>query len=140
MVTASGCDTSSPEQASKLLNLFLHKQKKALFSVEDDLSIAAYEYAFAEDGTDYLRGRFEQVVDQVEEILRMGVESGEFHCTDPHKAALSIMFTLEGLKISSRTIGLSETEAEEEMRFVVRQLTNENAEPTAGKPGEKTKK
>ena len=112
--------------AADILTLFLNEQKKELLRREETLAVATYEYAFLprEAGAEnYLAGQFAEVRRILEQLIRLGVRSGEFSCGDPRGAAYNIMFALEGLKIAARTMALTEEEADREIRYLLRGLT-----------------
>jgi len=109
--------------AGDALAMFLNEQKKAILSKEEDLTIAVYEYLFlkkSEGVTDTgVKSLFDKHVDVVTHLIQKGVESEEFYCEDCALAARNIMYTLEGLKIMEKTIGVSEKEIDMELLYIL---------------------
>lgn len=108
-----------------ILTLFLKEQKKELLRKNKDLTVATYEYYFGEDvpkRDNILKKQFDSAVKIIEKLIEAGVENGEFFCDDCRGTARNIMFVLEGLKISSHTIGISSDMVDEQLMFIVRML------------------
>ena len=55
----------------------------------------------------------------MEKILIQGVRNGEFVCNDPKALATDMMFTIEGMKICSRTMGISEKKIDSELKIML---------------------
>ena len=100
--------------AADILLLFLNEQKKELLNQQDALSVATYP---GESG--FLRKRFQSAVRIIEHLIRAGIQNDEFYSPDPHAAATNIMFVIEGLKISAQTIGITEKEVDQEIRYLM---------------------
>ena len=93
------------DTAADILTLFLKEQKKELLQ-KNTLTVAVYEYFFANRSTDknnMLRKQFEAGVRVLEKLIEMGISSGEFYCENPKGAASNIMYVLEGMKINAQT-------------------------------------
>lgn len=109
--------------AGEALALFLNEYKKTILAGENDLSIAIYEYLFLKKSsgeTDTaIKSKFEDDCLTVKRIIENGVDNGEFYCDDCAIAARNIMFTLEGLKIMGKTIGVSEADIDEELLYIL---------------------
>ncbi len=112
---------SANATAADILQLFLEEQKKELLQKEGTLTIASYEYAFShrESEKAVARKRFQKAVQIIEHLIRAGVETDEFYCSDPHAAAADIMYVIEGLKICAQTMGITERIADREIRFIM---------------------
>ena len=111
--------------AADILALFLKEQKKELLRKKSNLTIATYEYYFGETVSkkdNVLKRQFDSAVKIIEKLIEAGVENGEFDCDDCRGMARHIMFVLEGLKISSRTIGITAEMVDEELLFILREL------------------
>lgn len=111
--------------AADILALFLKEQKKELLRKKSNLTIATYEYYFGETVSkkdNVLKRQFDSAVKIIEKLIEAGVENGEFACEDCKGMARHIMFVLEGLKISSRTIGITTEMVDEELLFILRGL------------------
>ena len=58
----------------------------------------------------------------IEKLIEEANASGEFLCDDPLGAARNIMYVLEGLKISTQTIGVSEATINQEILYIMKGL------------------
>lgn len=114
--------------AADILALFLKEQKKELLRKKNNLTMATYEFYFSEDiprKDNILKKQFDSAVKIINKLIEAGVENGEFYCEDPLGTARNIMFVLEGLKISSQTIGISQETVDKELYYILQGLTNE---------------
>lgn len=117
--------------SADILALFLKEQKKELLGKKEQLTLAVYEYYFAEPvpkKENVLRKQFEAAVRIIEKLIAGGVEGGEFVCADPRGAARNMMYVLEGLRISSQTTGVTEEAVNREILYMMRQLVAEEGE------------
>ena len=111
--------------ATDILTLFLKEQKKELLRKKNNLTIATYEYYFGESvpkKDNILKKQFDSAAKIIEKLIEAGVENGEFYCEDCRGAARNIMFVLEGLKISARTIGVNSDTVDEQLLYILREL------------------
>lgn len=111
--------------ATDILTLFLKEQKKELLRKKNNLTIATYEYYFGENvpkKDNILKKQFDSAAKIIEKLIEAGVENGEFYCEDCRGAARNIMFVLEGLKISARTIGVNSDMVDEQLLYILREL------------------
>ncbi len=121
---------SMPEEATAtdILMLFLKEQKKELLRKKNSLILAAYEFLFANKlpkKENPLKRQFDEAVYILENLIESGVESGEFYCEDAKDTARNIMYVLEGLKITAKTIGISEESVDKELLYIIRGLVIE---------------
>ncbi|MDR0221322.1 MAG: TetR/AcrR family transcriptional regulator [Lachnospiraceae bacterium] len=126
---------SLPIKASSadILALFMKEQKKEILRKAGSLAIAIYEYYFHLYQTEgkipkkdnFLKKQFETGVMILENLIRDGLASGEFYCDDPSGAAANIMYTLEGLKVAARTIGITEAVVDKELLYILQGLVVE---------------
>lgn len=110
---------------SDILALFLKEQKKEILNQNKQLTIAIYEYYFANKPPgkeNFLRNQFHDAVHIIEKLIEDANESGEFACEDPAGAARNIMYVLEGLKISAQTIGITEKTINQEILYIMEGL------------------
>lgn len=117
--------------SADILALFLKEQKKELLGKKEQLTLATYEYYFAQPvpkKDNVLRKQFEAAVRIIEKLIADGVDSGEFVCDDPRGAARNMMYVLEGLRISSQTIGVTEDAVNREILYMMRQLVAEDGD------------
>ncbi|MBO4809303.1 MAG: TetR/AcrR family transcriptional regulator [Lachnospiraceae bacterium] len=120
-----GSNISEDATAADILALFLKEQKKELLRKNNNLSMATYEFFFAEDmpkKDNFLKHQFDSAVKIIEKLIAAGVESGEFYCDDCSGAARNIMFVLEGLKVTSQTIGITQESVDRELLYIMRGL------------------
>lgn len=108
---------------AELLLLFLKEQKKMILRTKDDISIAAYEYLFAKKDTqeeeNKIKSQFKTGIIVLKKILEEGIMNGEFYCEDPLQKAAEIMYVIEGMKICSKTMGLSESKVDRELYYLI---------------------
>ena len=109
------------ESAADILTLFLKEQKKELLRKKNNLTMAVYEYAFEnkEKKDQMMRRQFEAGVRVLEKLIESGIASGEFYCENPKGAANNIMYVLEGMKINSQTMGITEAMVDEQLLYIM---------------------
>ena len=111
--------------SAELLLWFLKEQKKEILKRKNSLSVAVYEYAFycrQAVRNNNIKQRFETATLVLEKILARGSETGEFLCDDPSGMASNMMYTIEGMKICARTMGISEKKVDRELIYMMRQF------------------
>ena len=69
--------------------------------------------------------QFNAAVQIIEKLIVGGVKSKEFVCADPKGAASNMMYVLEGLRIMSQTVGISEKEVNKEILYLMKGLLKE---------------
>lgn len=115
-----------------LLLMFLKEQKKEILRKKDDLSIATYEFFFLDredkDKNNYVRRQFTLAVRVLAGILEEGNKRGEFCCPSPRTAAAGMMYTIEGMKICARTMGLNEHKVDRQLLYLIKELVWEEEE------------
>jgi AcrR family transcriptional regulator len=112
------------DSAADILTLFLKEQKKELLRKRNNLTMAVYEYAFEnrEKKDQMLRRQFDAGVRVLEKLIESGIASGEFYCENPRGAANNIMYVLEGMKINSQTMGITEAMVDEQLLYIMEGL------------------
>lgn len=116
---------SEESTVADILALFLKEQKREILRKDDTLTIATYEFFFANrfpKKEHIMRKKFELGVKLISEIITAGVTTGEFYCEEPLVMAMNMMFVLEGLKISAKTIGISEKTVDEQLLYLLEGL------------------
>lgn len=111
--------------ASELFLWFIKEQKKEILRKKNSLLIAKYEYAFKgkEQGDSKdAKSAFETAVTVLDNILKRGNDSGEFKCEDTLATARSMMYAIEGMKVSAATFGISEKKVDSELMFMMKQF------------------
>ncbi len=116
---------SGDASAGDMLALFLKEQKKEILRKKNNLTVATYEYfslhkTVAKDNP--LKNQFDTAVRIVEKLIENGVENDEFYCENPVGCARNLMYVVEGLKITSKTIGVSEEAIDRELMYVLEGL------------------
>lgn len=112
------------DSAADILTLFLKEQKKELLLKKDNLTMAVYEYSFEEKNkkNSMMRKQFDAGVKVIEKLIETGISSGEFYCENPRGAAENIMYVLEGMKINSQTMGITESMVDEQLLYIMQGL------------------
>ena len=122
-------DLSQDATMAELLMLFLKEQKKIILRKKQDISIATYEFLFAnkeeKKTAKMIRGQFETGIMVLNKILEEGVSREEFYCENTQAEATNIMYVLEGMKICAKTFGLSEGKVDQELLYLVSGLVME---------------
>ena len=116
---------SEDDTAADILTLFLKEQKKELLQKTNNLTVAVYEYFFANKSADknnMLRKQFDAGVKVLEKLIEAGIASGEFYCENPKGAAANIMYVLEGMKINAQTFGITEKMVDEQLLYIMQGL------------------
>lgn len=114
--------------SSDILALFLQEQKKELCAQAESLTMATYEFFFANQfpkNENPLKAQFDGAVQIIEKLISDGVKTGEFVCEDPKGAARNIMYVLEGLRIMSQTVGITEKAVNKEILYLMKGLLKE---------------
>lgn len=119
--------SSIPKESSAadLLGLFLSEQKKEILKGRHSLSIAVYEYYFDTEmpkKENAYRNRFLMAVKVIEKLIRSGVQEGDFCCADPLGAARNMMYVMEGLKLASVTMNLTEEDLNHEILYLLKAI------------------
>lgn len=112
------------DSAADILTLFLKEQKKELLRKKNNLTMAVYEYSFAnkDPKNSMLKKQFEAGAKVIEKLIESGIASGEFYCENPRGAANNIMYVLEGMKINSQTMGITESMVDEQLLYIMEGL------------------
>lgn len=114
--------------ATDVLALFMKEQKRELLNRGNSLTVAIYEYYFANKipaKNNHIKKQFDIAVYVLERLIEEGVASGEFYCEEPHRAASNMMYVLEGLKVAAKTRGITEAAADREILYMMSGLIAE---------------
>lgn len=120
-----------PEDASyaDVLALFVKEQKKSILTKKPSLNVAIYEYYFANKvpaKENYIKKEFEVSLYVLEQLIKEGIDAGEFYDIDAHRAASNLMYVIEGLKITAKTRGISESLVDDEIMYVMQGIIAED--------------
>lgn len=113
---------SENADVTEILALFLKEQKKELLLKKQNLNTAKYEFLFENSKEKFLKKQFNDAVQILNHLLKIGMENGEFYEVDAMRTARNIMFVLEGLKISSLTLGITEAIVDAEILYIMEGL------------------
>ena len=108
--------------------MFVKEQKKSILIKKPNLTVAMYEYYFdnkVNGKKNVLKNQFDKALYVLEQIISEGIDAGEFYDIDAHRAASNLMYVIEGLKVSSRTRGISENVVDEEIMYVMQGIIAE---------------
>ena len=122
---AVGAALSGDATAGDMLALFIKEQKKEILRKKNNLTVATYEYFSVNKVSSKenpLKNKFDTAVRIVEKLIENGVDSGEFVCENPLGCARNLMYVVEGLKVTSTTIGISEEAIDRELLYVLEGL------------------
>ena len=117
--------------SSDILALFLQEQKKELCDTQNNLQRATYEFFFSNHmplKENPLKIQFDTAVAVIEKLITDGVENGEFSCEDPKGAARNMMYALEGLRVMSQTVGVSERSINREILYLMKGILIEETQ------------
>ena len=116
-------DLLDKPSAGEALALYLNEQKKAILNSENDLTVAVYEYLFQCEETgekeSVIKPKIEKNLQNLTALISKGVENDEFYCEDCEQAARNIIYTLEGLKLASKTVGVTEKEIDTQLLYIL---------------------
>ena len=111
--------------AADILLLFLQEEKKDLFKKKGNLNRAYFEFYFdarPSKADNVYKKRFDNNVKIIGKLIEIGVESGEFVCDDPLTAAFNIVYLIEGLKVTSGTLGVSPDSFDRQILYILQSL------------------
>lgn len=117
-------ETSGTKKLSpgEMMLLYLDEQKKDILKKKDNLTVATYEYLFEHNLTvadTPVRKNFEKTVKALERLIEDGVAQEWMVCESPAQAARNIAYTIEGMKVASQTIGVSEEELDSQIEYIM---------------------
>ncbi|MBO5145266.1 MAG: TetR/AcrR family transcriptional regulator [Lachnospiraceae bacterium] len=122
--TASVIESGKAKNATpgEIMLMFLDEQKKAILKKKDNLTMAAYEYMFENkilETDNPIKKSFLENVSALENLIKEGVEQEWMVCEDAAEAAKNISYTIEGLKVSAQTIGVSAEAVDREIEYIM---------------------
>lgn len=116
---------SDDATAADILLLFLQEEKKDLFKKKGNLNRAYFEFYFdarPSKADNVYKKKFDNNVKMIGKLIEIGVESGEFVCDDPLTAAFDIVYLIEGLKVTSVTLGVSPDSYDRQILYILQSL------------------
>lgn len=109
--------------AGDKLALLLNEKKKEILAKQDDLSVALYEYLFMKysmgNPAENEKAKFDATYELIAKLIEEGAASGEFYSEDHYETARNIVFALEGMKVTSKTFGLTEKDVDMELLYLL---------------------
>lgn len=113
----------SSHPAGEALAMFLNEKKKEILMSENNLTAAVYEFLFSkylsksEDNP--AKSEFLKTLYVLTEIIEKGVSDEEFYAEDIELTARNILYCIEGLKVASQTMGITEKEVDDELLYLL---------------------
>jgi AcrR family transcriptional regulator len=112
--------------ARQLLLFFIEGQKQEILQGKGRLSVATYEFCTAEPGQkSYLERRFVSAVNTLAKLILYGQSRGEFLNKNAEETARHIIFLLEGIKLSSAVVPLSEEMIHEQLKIIFQMVAGD---------------
>lgn len=111
--------------ATDMMALFLKEQKKALLNEKESLCIAIYEFYFEHklmEVDNQIKKDFDMSVMIIQKIIEKGIETGEFICEDSLATARNFVYNIEGMKIMSLTVGVTDNMIDTEFVYMIKKL------------------
>lgn len=106
----------------EMMLMYLDGQKKAILKKKDSLAIATYEYLFenrASGKNNLVKKQFGKSVAALEQLITEGVRQEWMVCEDAAEAARNILYTLEGLRVSAQTTGVTTEIVDREIAYIM---------------------
>ncbi len=117
-----GSAISEAESPGEAMLMYLDEQKREILRDKGSLTVATCEYLF-ENGlsaSDNPAGeRFEENVRLLCGLIEDGVAQDWMVCESPERAARNILYALEGMKLTARTIGVSEKDMDGQIEYIM---------------------
>ncbi|MEZ3472364.1 MAG: TetR/AcrR family transcriptional regulator [Lachnospiraceae bacterium] len=104
------------------LLLYLDEQKKTILKKKDNLTAATYEYLFENNFTaknNPVKKQFDEEAAVLAHLIAEGVAQEWMDCEDAAEAARNILYTLEGLKVSARVMGMTAERVDREIAYIM---------------------
>lgn len=102
--------------------MYLNEQKKEILKKKENLTVAVYEYLFENKLTHAdtpVKKSFEENIKALERLIEDGVEQEWMVCENPAEAARNIAYTLEGMKVTAQTIGISAKLLDSQIEYIM---------------------
>ena len=112
----------------ELLEVFLQEQKYKLLNKESDLTIAIYEFFFINRNNieeNILKQQFDSASKILSDLIQYGIDKEEFSIVDKNTVARTIVLLLEGIRISSKVMEISESLLDEQFNYIKNILIDE---------------
>ena len=106
----------------EILLMYLDEQKKEILKKKDNLAVAKYEYMFENKLSDNdvpAKKHFEENVSALEQLIADGVAQEWMVCESPAEAARNIAYTLEGMKVTAQTTGVTAKMLDSQIAYIM---------------------
>ncbi len=105
-----------------LMFVYLNAQKKEILKKNNNLSAATFEYLFenkASKNDNPVIKRIRSDIEELEKLIIDGVEQEWIDCDNPQAAAKNLVYTIEGLKVTAQTSGLTADDLDKEIEYIM---------------------
>ncbi len=105
-----------------LMFIYLNEQKKEILKKKESLSAATYEYLFENKtakNDNLVIKRINSDIDELEKLITDGVKQEWIDCDSPRAAAKNLVYTIEGLKVTAQTMGLTSDDLDKEIEYIM---------------------
>lgn len=112
-------DGSTP---GEILLMYLDEQKKAILKKKDSLAAALYEYLFENrpsENDSPVISLLNKNTELLERLISDGVRQEWMVCDDAAEAARNISYTIEGMKLTSQTAGITAEQVDREIEYIM---------------------
>jgi AcrR family transcriptional regulator len=113
---------NSENSAAKVIGFFLKAQRREILKKEDSLAVATYEFFFENKESrkdNPIRNTYEDMVVMLTDLIERGVADGELYEVDAAAAARNLMFVIEGMKVTARTMELDQQMVDQQLMYIV---------------------
>lgn len=110
------------ETPGEIMLIYLSNQKKSILKKKGSLFPAVCEYLFENklSGNDNpVRNQLNRDVEELEQLIRDGVEQEWMICDDAAAAARNIAYIIQGLRITAQTAGLTADDVDREIEYIM---------------------
>lgn len=109
----------SPGEA---LLTYLDRKKRTILE-KKSLAVATLEYLFEQKALGASTNTaFSDLVKRLEKLITEGVAEEWMVCDNPVVAARNIIYVLDGLRVASQTVGITEAEIDQEIEYILNSL------------------
>lgn len=109
----------SPGEA---LLTYLDRKKRTILK-KKSLAAATLEYLFEQKASGAsTNAAFSDLVKRLEKLIIEGVAEEWMVCDNPAVAARNIIYVLDGLRVASQTVGITEAEIDQEIEYILNSL------------------
>lgn len=113
-----------------ILETFLKEQKKELLQKDETLTVAVYEFFFLHRDDleeNILQKQFDRAKRILTELIQYGIDRKEFCEVDQQTVAKHIILFLEGIRVSSKVMYVTEELLDEQFNFIRKHLVNDES-------------